>query len=264
MPQQQLAALFVLLVAATPVLIAAYFHLRRSRFTLIENALYLFSLLCARVLWRLDPPAALPSDLRSAVIVSNHRSSVDPFFLQVCLDRPIRWLVAREYCEHFLFGWFLRGCGVIPVSRGGNDIAAAKAAIRVLRREEWIGIFPEGRINMTDELLLPVRPGAVMIAVKARVPVIPCYIEGSPYDRYPWSPFFMRARVRVRFGAPISLTEPELDQGRGAAKQLMKEVVCRIAELAGQPEFEPRMAGRHWKPTASELAEAMSRRGGKG
>jgi 1-acyl-sn-glycerol-3-phosphate acyltransferase len=94
------------------------------------------------------------------VIVANHRSSVDPFFIQVVAPRAVHWMVAREYCEHWAFRWFLRTCEVIPVSRGGIDTAATKQAIRLARGGGLIGMLPEGRINMTEEFMLPARPGA--------------------------------------------------------------------------------------------------------
>jgi 1-acyl-sn-glycerol-3-phosphate acyltransferase len=167
-------------------------------------------------------------------------------------------MVAREYCESPALKWFLGSCEVIPVRRGGIDTAATKAAIRMAASGEVVGMLPEGRINMSEELLLPARPGAALVALKARVPIIPCYIQGAPYRRYPWSPFIMPARVEVRFGAPIDV-EPWLANGDDtAAAQLTLHALKAIAALAGQPEFEPSLAGRSWKPTDAELQAAYA------
>jgi 1-acyl-sn-glycerol-3-phosphate acyltransferase len=120
-------------------------------------------------------------------------------------------------------------------------------------------MFPEGRINMTDELLLPGRPGAAMIALQAGVPLLPCYIQGSPYDKTPWSPFFIRTKVKVVFGRPIA-TESYLDRvdDRELHGELTLQAMKEIACLAGQPDFEPCLAGKRWKPTNEELEEAMA------
>ena len=50
-------------------------------------------------------------------------------------------------------------------------------------------MLPEGRINTTDEFMLPVRPGAIVVALKAGAPIVPCYIEGAPYRGNPLEPF---------------------------------------------------------------------------
>ena len=143
--------------------------------------------------------------IKGAVIVCNHRTSVDPFFIQIVVNRYVRWMVAREYCEHPAFGWFLRATHAIPTNRRGNDTAATKLAIRSASQGELIGMFPEGHINHTNEFMLPGRPGAILVALKARVPILPCYIEGAPYAGTVISPFLMTARVRVRFGEPLDL-----------------------------------------------------------
>jgi 1-acyl-sn-glycerol-3-phosphate acyltransferase len=159
-------------------------------------------------------------------------------------------MVAAEYFQWPVAGWFLRQTGAIPTRRGGVDTTATKAAIRLAQQGELVGMFPEGRINVGDELLLPVRPGAALVALRARVPMLPCYIEGSPYDgNKVTSPFFMRARVKLRFGAPIDLAE-HYDSGneRHLAKELTLRAMKEIARLAGRDDYEPQLAGRKWMP----------------
>lgn len=232
----------------------------RSPYTLAQTMLWLPGLLLVRVLWRAKLPGKLPlAPDQGAVIVSNHRSSVDPFFVQVMAHRDVHWMVASEYCNSAAFGWFLRLVEVIPTNRGGIDTASTKIAIRHVQNGKIVGMFPEGRINMTDEVLLPGRPGAAMIALQAGVPILPCYIEGSPYYRTPWSPFLMPTTSRVRFGRLID-TRPFLDRvdDRDTHAELTMRAMKEIARLAGHPDFEPQLAGKKWKPTAEEVAEAIA------
>jgi len=170
----------------------------------------------------------------------------------------VHWMVAREYCEHWAFRSFLRVCEVVPVNRGGIDTAATKAAIRITSQGGLMGMLPEGRINMTQELLLPARPGAALVALKARVPVVPCYIRGAPYRRHAWSPFFMPAKVEVLFGEPIDLSEfYDREQEPGVVQQSLLRILKALAVLADEPNFEPQIAGRNWKPTREQLDAAM-------
>jgi 1-acyl-sn-glycerol-3-phosphate acyltransferase len=164
-------------------------------------------------------------------------------------------MVAREYVENPLFGFFLRVCEVIPVGRSGVDTAATKTALRHTAAKGLVGMFPEGRINMTEQLLLPCRPGAVVVALKSKVPLLPVYIKGSPYRKTAWSPFLVRARVEVRVGELIDVSEFYGREGEPEiVQQLMLRVLRQICILAGQPDFEIKLAGRNWKPTAEEIA----------
>lgn len=227
----------------------------RSEFGPHQAVARWLSMLIVRIQWRttVEGKLDLPPGV-GAILICNHRSSLDPFFVQAAASRKIRWLVAREYVAHPAFRWFLLGvCEVIPVGRDGVDTAATKAALRTVGAGGLVGMLPEGRINTTDELLLPVRPGAAMIALKLRVPVIPCYIDGAPYDRTPWSPLLMTARCTLRFGPPIDLSDlHDREQEPGVSAEAITRCMRGVATLAGRPDYEPRLAGRSWKPGAVE------------
>ncbi len=230
---------------------------RSTGYTAGQTFFWLFARFLVRCMWRTRITDPFPLDPHAnGVVICNHRSSIDPFFIQVSVRRVIHWMVAREYCEHPIMGFFLRIAEVIPVNRGGIDTASTKAAIRIVSQGGVVGMLPEGRINTGEDLMGPVRPGAVLVALKAHAPIIPCYIHGAPYGGTPWSPFLMRAHASVRYGQPIDLSpfygrekEPEV------VRQLLVECVRAIAALAGRPEFEPRLAGRHWCAKAVQLEE---------
>ena len=257
---ETLAALFVFVALVAVPLAALAAAFARSPYTPAQTVLYFVSILLTRILWRTSVPARLPlATEQGAVLVCNHKSSVDPFFVQLVAARPVHWMVAREYCEHPAFAWFLSTCEVIPVRRGGIDTAATKSAIRLAREGGLIGMFPEGRINMTEDFMLPCRPGAVVIALRAGVPLLPVYIEGSPYNQVPWSPFFLPARVRVTFGRPIDLSQYEHHANeKQLAATLLADCIAELALLAGRADYQVRLAGKNWKPTAAELQADMA------
>ena len=158
-------------------------------------------------------------------------------------------MVAKEYFDIPVVGWFLRITETIPASRGGVDTPATKIAIRYASEGGLVGMLPEGRINMTSQLMLSGRPGAVLVALRARVPIIPCFIHGAPYDGTYWGCLFMPANFRLVIGQPIDLS-PYFDRGRDPEllKKIMRDVMKEMARLAGRPDFEPQIAGRRWKP----------------
>jgi len=245
-----LAAVMVLVLAALAVLVWIVVALRRSPFTPVQSVLWFISILLCRVLWRTEVEGEWSLDnSEGAVIVCNHRTSTDPFFIQSLRRRVTHWMVAKEYFNIPVVGWFLRITETIPASRGGVDTRATKMAIRYASEGGLVGMLPEGRINMTSQLMLSGRPGAVLVALRARVPIIPCFIHDAPYDGTYWGCLFMPAKVRLVIGQPIDLSA-YFDRGRDPEllKKITRDVMREMARLAGHPDFEPQIAGRRWKP----------------
>jgi 1-acyl-sn-glycerol-3-phosphate acyltransferase len=86
------------------------------------------------------------------------------------------------------------------------------------------------------------------VALKARVPIVPCYIEGSPWDGTDFGFFLMTAKTHLRVGKPIDLSEYyDRDGDREILKSLTRRVMREIAVLAGLPDYEPKLAGKEWK-----------------
>ncbi|HEX3872484.1 MAG TPA: lysophospholipid acyltransferase family protein [Pirellulales bacterium] len=230
---------------------------RRSPYTLAQFPLYMLNLMLTRVLWRARVEGRVPfGPGQGAVIVCNHIGPIDPGFLALACGRPVHWMVASEYVKLPLFGHGLRALQVIPTNRGGVDTASTKLAVRYAQQGELVGIFPEGRINDTPELLLPGRPGAALIALRARVPVVPCFISGSPNDGTFWGFFFMSARTRVVVGKPIDLSEYYERQSheRQTLEDLTVRFMKEIAALGGCPDYKPRLAGKRWKTEEAAVA----------
>ena len=67
-------------------------------------------------------------------------------------------------------------------------------------------IFPEGRINPTSGREFgPAHQGAAFIALRARVPVVPAYIRGTPPTDDVFKALVTPSQARVRFGPPLDL-----------------------------------------------------------
>jgi 1-acyl-sn-glycerol-3-phosphate acyltransferase len=255
------AVIFLWLVAIGVTFCVLRFLLRKPLHP-VQNGFMLLDKLLTTFLWRTTSNAFPHVPDRGLLVVCNHGSSADPFFVQRGTTRPIYWMVAREFVEHPAFRWFLKNCEVIPVNRGGVDTAAIKLVIRRVSQGNAVGMFPEGRINMSEKLFLPGRPGAASIAMKAGGCLLPCYIQDAPYDKVAWSPFFMPSRVRVRYGeiidaAPYANRVANGEDEPTVAAELLLRVMKVMAQLADQPDFEPELAGKNWKPTAAEVAQAI-------
>ena len=167
---------------------------------------YLFS----RVYHRLTvlKPVELPHD-GPAILVCNHISSIDPSLLQsACPYRMITWMVAKEYTEKKGFGWLYKTLGAIPVERTGKDSGALRGALRQLTAGRVLGIFPEGKISTTGELL-DFQTGIALIAIRSKVPVYPAYLDGTQRNKEMKQAFFQRARSVITFGQPVEFNREE-------------------------------------------------------
>lgn len=244
---------FIFVVVASVVALLACLVVWRvfyHRYTLVQCFLHGSDVLLVRVMWRakITGRFPLPPD-QGAVIICNHRSSIDPCIIHLAGNRRvIHWMVAQLYGQRTFIGWLMRTLEIIPVERRGSDLSSIKAAIRLAADGGLVGMFPEGAINTSDDFMRAVRPGALLVALKAHVPIVPCYIEGSPYHDVFWKPVFMRARVRMKVGAAIDISEYYgREREEGVLQRLTIDCVKEIAKLAGRDDFEPRLAGRDWK-----------------
>lgn len=243
-------SILVLLLVAVGLVALPVLRARQTGYPLSQYLVYTFGFLMTRLLWRAEIVGRLPVEHRGGlVIICNHRSPFDPAFIQLAADRVVHWMVAREYCEFWLSGWLLRIVQVIPVGRGGVDTAATKMAIRYAEGGQWIGMLPEGRINTTDALLLSGRPGAALVAMKARVPVVPCFIRDAPMGATIFGSLLLPAHTRLVIGEMLDISAYYgREREPGALQELTKHFLREIARLGGEPEFEPELAGRNWKP----------------
>ena len=140
-----------------------------------------------------------------AILISNHTSPADPFFLQCASRRLILFLMAREYYDiKFLRPIFDLG-ETILVNRTGRDTAAMKATLRALRQGRVIGIFPEGGIHLDPHTLGDAKPGAALLALLTRAPVIPALIDRRRHTNQILHGILQPAPTRVFFGKPIDL-----------------------------------------------------------
>jgi 1-acyl-sn-glycerol-3-phosphate acyltransferase len=143
-----------------------------------------------------------------AILVSNHTCCIDHMLLQAATPRLLGFLIAKELYDYWLFRPFCRIGGCIPVRRDGNDVAAMRASLRALEEGRVVPIFPEGRILPTSGRELgEAKPGVAFIALRARVPVIPAYICGTPETKQVVRSYLTPSHARVYFGPAIDLSD---------------------------------------------------------
>jgi 1-acyl-sn-glycerol-3-phosphate acyltransferase len=147
-------------------------------------------------------PQQLPSD-GPAILICNHTSGLDPLLIQSVCKRVIIWMMAKEYYNIGPLTPIFRTLQIIPVDRAARDTSAVRSAMRALQAGCVLGMFPEGRIETTRELL-PFQPGVAQMAIKTGVPVYPAFVDGTQHGTESMvGGFAHRQEATLRFGAPL-------------------------------------------------------------
>lgn len=146
-----------------------------------------------------------------AILVCNHISGLDPLLIQAVCPRLIVWMMASEYYQIKAMKWLYEAVDAIPVERSGRDMAATRAALRALGEGRILGVFPEGKIEPSRDLL-PFQSGVAMLAMKARVPVYPAYLDGTQRGLEMLPAILTPNEANLSFGPPIEFQHDQHHQ----------------------------------------------------
>jgi 1-acyl-sn-glycerol-3-phosphate acyltransferase len=168
------------------------------------------------------------------LVASNHLSNADPIILEAAFPRPLFFVGKSELFRNPFFRWVLHRFGGIPVERGTPDRAAIRRARAVLEQGIALGIYPEGVRSRTVALVEGL-PGAGLIALQSKAPVLPVAIYGTEFfpvngEIPPRRPKNQPPGVTVHFGSPFHVPE-RVDGKRVTADEATQLIMVRIAEL---------------------------------
>lgn len=156
------------------------------------------------------------------LLCSNHLNARDPFVIGPNLKPEIKIMAKKELFNIKIVGWFLRLNGGFPVDRNENDISAIKTSLKILKSGTPLFLFPEGTRNQT-KTPLEAKPGVAMIAVRAKVPIVPLTLV-SDYK------FFKKMHIYI--GEPIELDEYYGSRVTGEQYQkIAQDIVNKIYEV---------------------------------
>lgn len=154
----------------------------------------------ARLLWRVKAYGVenVPKEGKF-ILCSNHANNLDPVFISIVIPRKISWMAKKELFKYKITNYLGHKLGVFPVDRSQSDISAIKNALRVLKEDRVLGIFPEGtRVKEID--LEAAKPGVALLAVKSKSLILPVHIE-STYKLF--------SRINIYIGHPMDISNKD-------------------------------------------------------
>lgn len=172
---------------------------------LLYSTLYYALLPAGKILFRIEAEGRENVPQRGAfVAVANHYSLWDPLFVAYALwPRKARFLVKKKHYDAHINRFLLPALGQLKVGDRGETCGSLVSAIAALKKGEVIGIFPEGTRQRAGTKTTPKR-GAGELAMLARVPVLPIYVDGSERIMPAGKKIPAFPKVVVRIGKPIS------------------------------------------------------------
>jgi 1-acyl-sn-glycerol-3-phosphate acyltransferase len=134
-----------------------------------------------RVLFRIRYKGTenIPQHEGGLIIAANHQTYIDPFWLSIPINRPIRFLAWDAAFKWPVVGKSIQFLGAWPLQVEGSDPAAIRRTLGWLRDGGVIVIFPEGGRGQPDGSMIEFKGGAARLALEAEVPILPVTIRGA-------------------------------------------------------------------------------------
>ena len=132
----------------------------------------------------------------ACILVANHQSVIDPWFLCLATHRRVRFMAKAELWRYPVVRWAMEEYGTFPVERGSGDTGAMSRAGALLAEGEILGMFPSG--TSKPGVARPWHRGAARVALACGAPLVPVRLVATRQ-------VVPRRPVEVRVGEPIQV-----------------------------------------------------------
>src|SRR4051794_2356021 len=201
----------------------------------------------------------------AAILASNHLSFSDSIFLPLLLDRKVTFLAKADYFtgrgpKGRATAMFFRLADQLPIDRGGGRAseAALNTGLKVLRRGDLLGIYPEGT-RSPDGRLYRGKTGVARMALEAGVPVIPVVMVGTDKAQPIGRKLPKIIRIGVKIGEPLDFSRYEGMEGdRFVLRSITDEIMYELMQLSGQEYVDVYAASMKERLAAAKRGRTVS------
>lgn len=146
-----------------------------------------------------------------AVLTCNHFNAFDSFAMHVVYDeskhkkRKFYRVIREGNYTNFpgFYGFLMRNCNTLPLSSNKDTMNLfMKSTVELLKEGNFVLVYPEQSMWWNYRKPKPLKKGAFVFAVKADVPVIPCFITMEDSDRIGEDGFYIQ-EYTINIGQPI-------------------------------------------------------------
>jgi 1-acyl-sn-glycerol-3-phosphate acyltransferase len=143
-----------------------------------------------------------------AIFVANHSSHIDTSLMMTVLPDRFRRKIAIAARHDYIFDKWWKATiwalwyNVVPIERNKASRRSVELPQTLMRNGWSFALYPEESRGPND-FMLPFKPGAAYLAIKAGVPVVPMHFTGTRSVFSPYSRRFKPGKTRVVFGEPL-------------------------------------------------------------
>lgn len=157
---------------------------------------------------------------RPYLILLNHQTTFDQFFVGLSFKGPIYYLATEDIFSNGLVSSLIRWLvAPIPIRKQTTDVVAVKNCMRVVREGGTIAIAPEGNRTYSGKTEY-MNPAIAALAKKLALPIVLYRIEGGYGVQPRWSDGVRKGKMRAYVSRVI---EPE-EYVTFTDEQLLQEI----------------------------------------
>lgn len=154
------------------------------------------------------------------ILAGNHTSYLDPLLVAYGTKRCVHYF-AKDSLYKGIKKPIFKGLGIIPVNRKIKDKNSLYKGIDVLNNDLVVGIFPEGTINKTDDIVMNFKFGAVKMAYETNSKIVPFSIT----HKYK----FLKKSVKIEYGKPYNISS-DLKKENDILMKKVKTMIIKNSE----------------------------------
>jgi len=149
----------------------------------------------------------------ACLFVANHTSSADAPAVVGAIPKRVAILLKESLYKWPIAGQAFALAGFVPVKRSERDsaVASVEKATQSLRAGQSFLIYPEGT-RSPDGRLQAFKKGAVVMAIKAGVPIVPIACSGAHKVMRKGSLRIYPGEILVEFLEPIDASKYSLEE----------------------------------------------------
>ena len=173
----------------------------------------------------------------AAILAANHSSYADHLiigsYVATKANRKFHFLAKKEYFQGIQKLWYVHE-GAIPIDRQKGGKEALRLALRALRQDKLIVIYPVGTRSLTGKLQ-KAKTGVARLALQSKAPVIPIGLVGT-FDILPKGKYLPRMKkAELNIGKPMRFPQHyDKKINKRRVNKVTVNIMKEIAKLSKQ------------------------------